>query len=91
MKWEELNLYLIKAEGLLFVASGIFILFNKRCMGGFLLAIAVIVLLIIKDNPWVRHSEMKTVKRERNEKINDFLKNLSILGSAILIMFHKGC
>ncbi len=90
LKWEELNLYLIKAEGALFLLSGLLILLNAKCMGSFFLTIAVLFILIVKDNPWLRHSALKSLQRERNEKISDFLKNLSMLGSAMLIMFHKG-
>ena len=88
--WEELNLYLIKSEGLLLLLSGFLILINRKCLGSLLLVIAVSFILIVKDNPWIRHSAMKTVNKEVKEKFNDFVNNLTLLGSALIIMFHKG-
>ena len=60
MTWEELNLFLIKSEGLILILSGLLILLNQRCMGSFLLVIAMTFVLIVKDNPWMRHNSMKT-------------------------------
>ncbi len=70
--------------------SGLLILLNRRCLGSLLLVIAVSFILIVKDNPWIKHSSMKTVNKEVNEKFNDFVRNLSLLGSAFILMFHKG-
>ncbi len=88
--WEELNLYLIKGEGFLFIFSGLLLLANKRCLGSLILVFAMNFLLIVKDNPWIRHNSLKTSLKEKDEKFNDFLKNLSLLGSAFILMFHKG-
>ncbi len=66
--YEEFSLYLIKCEACLFLVSGFLILMNRKCLGSFVLAIAVIVMLVIKDYP-LRHNEMKSAKRERTEKI----------------------
>ena len=58
--WEELNLFLIKGEGLLLILSGLLILLNQRCLGSLLLVVAMTFVLIVKDNPWMRHNSMKT-------------------------------
>ena len=63
---------------------------NKRCVGGSLLILAVALIIVVKDNPWRRHSSMKTKAREINERTGDFLKNLSLIGSAMIMMWHKG-
>ena len=88
--WEELNLYLIKGEGLILVLGGLLILMNRRCLGSLLLVIAVTFILIVKDNPWLRHNSMKSSQKEVKEKFNNFVENLGLLGSALLLMFHRG-
>ena len=88
--WEELNLYLIKGEGVILVLSGLLILFNRRCLGSLLLVIAVTFILIVKDNPWLRHNSMKSSQKEVKEKFYNFVENLGLLGSALLLMFHRG-
>lgn len=93
LTWEELNRKTIQAEGALFIFSGILILLNVKCFGSFLLTLAVFGLIGIKDYPWLRHSSMKSTLRERNDKFIDFLKNVSMLGAAFLLMADKskGC
>ena len=88
--WEELNLCLIKSEGVLLLLSGLLILMNRKCLGSLLLVVAVAFMLVVKDNPWIKHSAMKTVNKEVKEKFNDFINNLTLLGSAFILMFHKG-
>lgn len=56
--------------------------------------VAMTFIFLVKDFPWLRHSSMKTPVRERNEKIIDILKNMSMLGAAILLMADRsvsGC
>ena len=50
----------------------------------------MIFILLVKDFPWLRHSALKTTTKERNEKLTDFLKNLSMLGAALLLMADRG-
>ena len=69
--------------------SGLLLLLNKKCTGGLFLTVAVAFILIVKDNPWLRHSALKTTTKEINERITDFLKNLGIMGAAILLMIDK--
>ena len=66
------------------------ILFNRRFFGSLLLVIAVTFILIVKDNPWLRHNSMKSSQKEVKEKFNNFVENLGLLGSALLLMFHRG-
>ena len=87
--WEELNLYILKSEGLLLVLSGLLVVMNRKCLGSVLLIAAVTFMLVVKDNPWIKHSAMKTVNKEVKEKFNDFINNLTLLGSAFILLFHK--
>ena len=89
LTWEDINQYAIFAQAALLVFSGLLILINRKCTGGLLLFLGVIFLVIIKDLPWLRHSSLKTIHKERNERLTDLLKNLSILGSSILLMSDK--
>ena len=88
--WVALNVYFIKTLASVLLLSGILILLNKRCLGGCLLVLSVSLIIIVKDNPWQRHDISKTRYREFNEKLSDFLRNLSLLGSAFVLMWHKG-
>lgn len=88
--WEELNRYAIQGEAALFILSGVCIMLNFKCLGSFLLTIAVSFIIIVKDLPWIRHSTLKTYSKERNDRLIDLLKNLSMLGAAFLIMADKG-
>ena len=81
---------MIKTLAFALLSSGALTLLNKRCMGGFLLIAAVTLIIVVKDNPWRRHSTMKTKAREINELTGDLLKNLSLIGSAMVMMWHKG-
>ena len=85
-----MNLYFIKTLASFLLLAGTFILMNKRCMGGSLLVLAVALIIVVKDNPWKRHSTQKTKNKEFNEKMNDFLRNISLIGSALVMMWHKG-
>lgn len=71
------------------MVSGILLVLNLKCCGSMLLAVAVVGLVAIKDYPWLRHSSMKSTLRERNERFIDFLKNISMLGAAILLMADR--
>ena len=90
LTWEEFNLYAIKGEAALFIISGALILLNRKCTGSLFLVAAVTFIFIVKDLPWLRHSTLKSTRLERNEKLIDILKNLSMLGAAILLMTDKG-
>ena len=90
LTWEELNLYVIKSLALLLLVSGTATLMNKRCAGGSLLILAVALIIVVKDNPWRRHTSQKTKAREINERTGDLLKNLSLVGSAFVMMWHRG-
>lgn len=90
MTWEEFNRYLIQTEAATLIVSGLLLLMNRKCTGSLLLSAAVIFILVVKDYPWLRHSMMKSAVRERNERIVDFLKNISLLGAACLLMTDRG-
>ena len=87
--WEELNQYVIQAQAAILVLSGLLILLNKKCTGGLLLMISSIMILFVKDYPWLRHSSLKSIQRERNERLGDFLKNLVLLGASFILMQDK--
>jgi hypothetical protein len=90
LTWEEVNRYVIQAEAWTLIVSGLLILVNRKCTGGLLLFLGVAFIVMIKDYPWLRHNALKTASKERNEKISDFLKNLSMLGASILLMLYRG-
>ena len=71
------------------VISGVLILMNRRCLGAMMLLVAMIGVMVVKDNPWMRHNSMKTTQKEIREKFNDFVKNLSLVGSAFFLMLHR--
>ena len=85
-----MNRYVIQGEGAVFILSGLLILMNRKCSGSFLLTVAVAFILIVKDLPWLRHSALKSTTKERNERLVDLLKNLSLLGAAFLLMADRG-
>ena len=50
-------------------------------------------ILIVKGNPFggeAYHSTMRTTHKERNERITEFLKILSLVGSSLLVMMDRG-
>ena len=62
---------------------------NKNCMGGFLLILAMSFVLATKDNPWIE-SHLEAVKKERNQRITDFLKHISVVGAAFILIGDGG-
>ena len=60
LTWEELNQYLIQGEGALFILSGLLLILNFKCAGSLLLTIAVSLIILVKDYPWLRHSALKS-------------------------------
>jgi hypothetical protein len=88
--WEEMNRYAIQAEAGIFILSGLLLVLNRRCTGSLLLVVAVSFIIAVKDLPWLRHSALKTTSKERNDKLTDFLKNLALLGAALLLMADRG-
>lgn len=69
--------------------SGLLILLNRKCTGGFLLLIAVSFIMITRDNPYI-HSNMKTIQKERSDKTIDILRNLVLVGASLLLMADRG-
>ena len=90
LTWEELNRHLITADASLYILAGLLILLNARCTGGFLLMLAALFIVAVKDFPGLRHSALKSTVKERNEKLAVLMQNLSVIGAALLIM-SKGC
>ncbi len=89
LTWEEFNQCFIKVEGFMLIAAGLLIILNKRCLGSFLLIFGISVMIALKDNPWRRHNTLKTKQREINERFNDFLQQVSLLGAGFILMLHK--
>ena len=58
-----MNLYFIKTLASLLLLAGILILMNRRCMGRSLLILSVALIIVVKDNPWLRHNTQKTRHR----------------------------
>ena len=85
--YDQLNQYLIKFDGILFVLSGLLIAFNKRKVGALLLFIALAFVLATKDNPFIK-SNLKSIQNEQNQRTMDFIKHISLLGAAFLLAVH---
>ena len=81
---------MIMVEAGILIFSGVMIICCCKCTGAFFLMLGVLFLVIIKDNPWMRHSTLRTTQAERNEKLVDFMKSLSLIGASILLMADKG-
>ncbi len=60
--YEKLNQYLVKADGALFALSGVLIIANSRTSGAFLMLIAVLFILLTKDNALLANT--KSLQRE---------------------------
>ena len=88
LTFNELNDFAVKADGVIFILSGFLLILNWRKLGGFLLIIAMTFVLATKDNPWIE-SNVISIEKEKNQRFMDFLKNLSVIGAALLIMADK--
>lgn len=51
--------------------------------------IAVLFIIATKDNPFI-HSNMKTIQKERSEKVNDLLRNFILVGASIMLLLDRG-
>ena len=58
---------------------------NQRYMGGIMLVAAVGFVIITKDNPLLR-SNMKSIQREHNQRVMDCIRDLGLIGAALLFM-----
>lgn len=65
--------------------SGFFIISNQRKLGGFLMIIAMVFILMTKDNPFIV-SHLKSINKEKNQRAIDFLKHISLVGAALLLL-----
>ena len=82
--YEKLNQYLVKADGILFVLSGLLVMSNSKGTGGFAMFVAVLFILLTKDNPFLTNS--KSLQREQYQRTIDCLKHLSLVGISFLLM-----
>ena len=87
--WEEMNRIVIYIEAGLLKLSGLLIIMNKKCAGSSLFMAAICFIMLIKDNPLIRHSALRTTEKEHHILINEFLKNLGLIGAALLLMLDK--
>lgn len=69
----------------MFMVAGLLLIMNSRKLGGFLLIIAMAFVLATKDNPWIE-SNVISIQKDKNQRLMDFLKNLSVVGAALLVM-----
>lgn len=83
--YDQLIIYLIKADAILFILSGLSIIANQKKEGALLLILATLFVLATKDNPFLE-SNLKSIKSEAGQRQFDFLKHLSVLGSALLLL-----
>lgn len=70
--------------------SGLLILINKGKMGkigALLLVLAVSFVLATKDNPFLS-SNLKSIKNDQGQRNLDFMKHISCLGAALLMLVH---
>lgn len=86
--YEQLNHYLIQADGVLFMLSGLLILINKRKAGALLLVAAMAFILTTKDNPFLQ-SNLKSIKLEQETRSKNFIKHLGVIGGVLLLLIHQ--
>lgn len=86
--YDQLVTYSIKADAILFILSGLSILTNQKKEGAVLLIMATWFVLATKDNPFL-DSNLKSIKSESSQRQFDFLKHLSVLGSALLLLIAE--
>ncbi|CDW74289.1 UNKNOWN [Stylonychia lemnae] len=87
--FERLNQIIIKFDGALFVTSGLLILIQKQAMGSKMLIVAVIFILLTKDNPFLKTND-KLYGLDQSQRILEFLKHLSLIGVALIISDKGG-
>ena len=85
LTWEDLNRHLIHADGLLFIISGLLLLFNKKKTGACILLFAIFFVLCTKDNPFLT-SNLKSIQNEKGQRMKDFIKHISVVGAVLLML-----
>ena len=70
--FEQLNEYIVKTLGALFMIAGILIMINRKCLGPTILIVAVLFTVSTRGNPWLQKNLVDT-NSLRNIKILDIL------------------
>ena len=78
------------------LASGVLLLTSQKAVAGLLLFVAALFMMATKDNYWIE-SDVAVIKREKQFRLENFCRDVSLVGAAIMFMagyggqyFHDG-
>ena len=71
------------------VASGVLLLSSQKMLSGFLLLLAALFMMATKDNYWIE-SDVAVIKREKQFRLENFCRDVSLIGAAIMFMAGYG-
>ena len=72
-----------------FILSGLLLIISYRKLASFLLLISVGFIVVTRDNPYL-HNNMKSITKERTEKILGIIRNLVFIGIALILLLDGG-
>lgn len=83
--FDQLNKYLTMVMGGLLMLGGLLTALNQRTRGPFFVMLAVIMMVVTQDNPYIR-DQIKPKPKTTHIRYNDFFRHLSLIGACLYIM-----
>ena len=87
--WNEVNILVCNVMGVLALLSGLLILAGRKALGGIALIIVALFMMATKDNYWIV-SDVSVIKREKAQRLENFCRDVSLIGAAIMFIGGYG-
>ena len=87
--WNDLNILICSFMGILALLSGLLIFAGRKALGGIALIIVALFMMATKDNYWIV-SDVSVIKREKAQRLENFCRDVSLLGVAFMFIGGYG-
>ena len=84
--FEDVNKAVVMVMGVLLMLGGVLTAIDRRMQGPPLIIIALVMMIALQDNPWIR-DQVKPKPKSVNVRMNDFFRHLSLIGACLFVMF----
>ena len=89
LTWNELNIHIANLTGVLFILSGALYLAGQKVLAGLCLTVGAAVMAATKDNHWIV-SDVAAINREKPMRLENFCRDVSLVGVAVCFMGGYG-
>ena len=86
---DQLNKWFIQAMGCFMVCAGILILAGRKAAAGVLVVVVSVFMMVSKDN-FKLNSSVAAIEREKPMRLENFLRDLSLIGAGLVLIGGLG-